>query len=1028
VLFADISGYTTQCARGDPEQMHLMLGRFYASMDAVCACYGGQVFDRVGDAVMAVFGAPVAHGNDPERALRAAIDMHDAAAGLSDCDGAPLVLHIGVACGEVAAAVIRGGSAPSYSITGNTVNLAARLQTLAAAGETLISDALYRSVALLVDVESAGPYNVKGFSSPIAAWKLLHLHVASPALSPFVGRRSELLQMTAAIDGTLFAGRGVAVLVRGNAGIGKSRFAAEVRACASEKGFDVPLEQVLDFGVARGQAAVPALLRTLMGIALSDGQSECRTALERVTDQGLVRKDEALFIASLLVVPFTPQEKAFYDAIDNSTRADRCATALAAVLVRAAKIRPILLTVEDIHWASPELLQQLLAIGQAAVQTTMILLMTSRVGDDPLNDKWRAALQGTPLLTLDLPPLRPTEANALVSEWVDAASDFAKLCVARADGNPLFLEQLLRAPHEYNAFSVPPTIQSLVLERMDRLSGPERAALQAASVLGKRFSANGLNAIDRSLVSEIDALLNADIIRRDGDEFQFAHALIQEAVYASILRSRKLALHYQIAQCIGHGEPVLRAEHLDRADDPEAAQAFLSAAQHEMQNFRVESATALARRGAALARDSAVRCELSLLYAELLRESGHSADSIIAYRSALNLPTDDAQRCHAWMGIAAGCRVTGDVTQAVAALWEAESIAQQLRLELECSQIHHMRGSVHYAQGDVLACEAEHLKALDHALRSGNAECEVRALSGLGDAQLERGRMSQALSSFHRCVTICSEKGWIAIEIPNRCMLGHCLRYAARLDDALRETRRAWSDAQQSGVVPAQVFALMTLATVLADAGLADENEQVCEQGISLARRAGARRFEASLLLSLAATRLSRGQRTESMEHAQHALALARESGLGFAGAATFGMIARAADNAGQRADALRQGEALLLQPCTGHSVLRFHVNAIEASVLASEWDNAARYAIALETFMRAEPLPWATLLVARARALIDLATGSDHGAALRRLQWLREEVFQINLGSALAAIDRALALHDTAINCDRREDSHARH
>jgi tetratricopeptide (TPR) repeat protein len=460
---------------------------------------------------------------------------------------------------------------------------------------------------------------------------------------------------------------------------------------------------------------------------------------------------------------------------------------------------------------------------------------------------------------------------------------------------------------------------------------------------------------------------------------------------------------------------VLRAEHLDRADDPDAAQACLFAARHEMRHFRFDAAMSLAQRGVALARDPALRCDLSLLCAELLRESGQSTDSIDACRAALELATDDAQRCQAWMGVAAGGRVTGNFEQALDALSEAQAMAERLQLEVECSRIHHMRGSLYYARGDVPACEAEHLQALHHAKLSANAECEVRALSGLGDAQLEQGRLRQALASFRRCVDLCAMQGWIAIEIPNRCMLGHCLRYAAALDEAVTEIQRAWVDAKTARLVPAQVFALMTLATVLVDAGRADETERVCREGLSLARRSGARRFESSLLLSLADTRLSQGRRDEARQHVDAALTLARETGLGFAGAATFGMLARAASNTEQRTSALRDGEALLTQPCLAHSVLRFYVNAIEASIEASEWDDTLRYAEALEAFMRAEPLPWARLIVARARTLADVARGAD-GTARQRLEQLRQDMLDAGVGSALAAIDAALAASESAV------------
>ena len=1017
VLFVDISGYTAQCASSDPEQVQDMLRRFYAAIETVVVRYGGQVFDRIGDAVMAVFGAPVAHGNDPERALRAALEMHDRAAGMPDCHGQPLLVHVGVARGEVVAGMIGSDAGAHYSITGDTVNLAARLQDLAEAGETLISDDLYRSTSTLLEVEAYGTHAVKGLPSPVPVWRVRSLRPASRTLSPFVGREAEFSQIVAALDSLQLTRTGSTIVIRGQAGIGKSRLVTEVRARSRAQGFDVPIQQVLDFGVARGKAAVPALLKTALGVTAPHDESACRLALEQALERGLVVGQESLFLAGLLELPLSAAEVAIYNATDNATRFQSETDALIAVLHRVARIRPVLLTIEDVHWASAEFLRQLQAVARSVVDAPVILLMTSRIEDDPLDQIWRAALQGRPLLTLDLGPLQPHEAATLARTWAEVQADVAQQCVARADGNPLFLEQLLRAPHERELTAVPPTVQSLVLERMDRLAPQERTALQAASVIGKRFTADALRTLIGKPDDHCDALSAADLIRADGDAYQFTHALIQEAIYASILKSRRCILHRQAAQWVGDSDPVLRAEHLDRAHDPEAAAAYLAAVKYERQRFRFHAAMLLTQHGMTLAGEPEVKCELSLLFAELLRESGQSADSINTYRASLELAANDLQRCHAWMGVAAGCRVTGNLAQALDALSEAQAIANQLHLDVECSQIHNTRGNLYYARGDAPACEIEHRQALYHAKQSGDAECEVRALSGLGDAQLELGHLRQALESFRRCVTLCAEQKRIAVEIPNRCMLGHCLRYAAQFGDATAEVRRSWLDAQRVGLVPAQVFALMTLATVLVDAGQFDEAEPACLDGIELARRSGARRFESSLRLSLADLRLRQGRQHDARHQIDAALALSRETGMGFAGAATFGMMARAATSAKERAHALREGEALLTHPCLARSVLRFYVSAIEACIDAAEWDHVQRYCAALEKFMRDEPFPWAILLIERARALQDFAMGANRLVARHRLQQVRKDIDDAQFRSALSAIDTVLAIVDDV--CD---------
>jgi class 3 adenylate cyclase/tetratricopeptide (TPR) repeat protein len=1011
VLFADIAGYTAQCARNDPEQVQAMLGRFFDAMDRVITTYGGNVIDRIGDAVMAVFGAPVAHGNDDQRAIRAALDMHSTATGLFDCEGQPLRLHIGIANGELVAAAIGGGGTSKYSVTGEAVNLAARLDALASPGETLISQELHDSVSATVEADALGECAIKGLAAPVSVWKLRGLHATIADRSPLVGRQAELAQLVATLDAVRDNGTGMLVVVRGEAGIGKTRLIGELRERAKVYGFDAPLGQVLDFGVGRGQDAVPMVLKSVLEIPGPADESLRRAAVSRAVDNGLIQGDEQLFVNEWFDLSQPSALKAIFDAMDNTTRVRRSGETLAGVLQRAAKVQPRLVSIEDIHWASADLLRYLAAIARAATQAPLILILTSRIEGNPLDNAWRSACRACPMLTIDLAPLRDQDAQLLASALVKEWSQFARQCVERAEGNPMFLVQLLRSAGELRAPGiVPPTIQSLVLARMDRLSEPDRVALQAAAVIGKRFSLDDLRAVADQPRYRCDALLAADLVRPDDQSFLFAHALIQEAAYSSTLKSRRRQLHLRAAERFGEGEPILRAEHLDRAGDPGASQAYLTAAIAEAERFRYDTALSLAERGAKLASTHDVGCSLTLLSGELMREKGMLNDSIAAFQAALDLAQHDVQRCHAWMGVAAGHRLTGAIAQGMEALGQAQLIAERLDLTVECSRIHHARGNLFFAQGDGAACEAEHKQALGDAQKSLNAECELQALSGIGDAHYAQGRMLTALGYFRRCVDLCHERGWIRLEVPNRSMVSACLWHEDVATAAL-EAQRACADAQRIGMLPLQIFPQTGLAMRLSDAARFDEAEQACIRGLALARAVGSGRYESLLLWTLATVRLRQGRRDEARQHLRPALALARQTGLGFFGAPIYGSLAWAASDPGERQRSLLEGEALLLERCMAHCHLWFYTQAIEATVAAVEWDRASQYADALEAFVRAEPLPSALLIAARARALRDVAHGNDRLPAMSRLRHVRDDIASAGMAWALNAIDAALIL-----------------
>ena len=562
MLFADICGYTTLCANTDPEQVQALLGQFYELTDRTVEAYGGHVLDHAGDGVFAVFGAPVAHGNDAERAVRAALDMHAGAAQLSNGSDRALALHIGIAAGEVVAAVISAGAQPKYSVTGDTVNLAARLDQVAQPGETLVSEPLFRAAARAVDAEALGEIAIKGFDKPLAVWKIRAMHPSAAEQRPFVGRHAELRQLSGLLEAVSEHGSGMAVAVRGETGIGKSRLVAEFRMRAATRGFACHTGHVLDFGVAKGQDAISVILKDLLQVCAPRDEPACRSAVDQALQSGLIDIDHEAFINDLLDLPQPGALRPIFDAMDSATRSRRTVEAVSQVCQRAANVLPRVLVFEDIHWASAALLRLLAQLTIATAESAIIMVMTTRFEGDPLDKAWRASTRRSPLTTIDLGPLRPKEARMLAADLLDTPGRFPADAIDRAEGNPLFLEQLLHSARESGISNVPATIQSIVLARMDRLATADKQALQAASVIGKRFALDALRFLIDQPSYDCEALIASELVRPEAGDYLFANALIQEGVYSSLLKSRKREIHRKAAEWFGERDPVLRAEPL----------------------------------------------------------------------------------------------------------------------------------------------------------------------------------------------------------------------------------------------------------------------------------------------------------------------------------------------------------------------------------------------------------------------------------------------------------------------------------
>jgi class 3 adenylate cyclase/tetratricopeptide (TPR) repeat protein len=962
ILFADLSGYTRLSSQLDPEEIHYILKEYFGVVDQVVDAYGGTIDKHIGDAVMAVFGAPKAHSNDPERAVRAAVEMHAAMAGLSGRIGRELKIHIGIASGRVVASGLGSRSHSAYTVTGDSVNLAARLVAMAKSGETFISDAVHGAVSDLVQVGEVGEVEVKGLERPVKVWRLEGLSEAPKRRSEtlFVGRRAEIHQFESVLATYHETETGQTVYVRGEAGIGKSRLVQAFAELAEKEGFACHSSLVLDFGVGRGQDAIRGLLRSLLA------QNDMPEAVgsvdlaERILAEGLIDETHLVFLHDLLDLPRSDDMLAVYDAMDNDTRIRGKQDCLTTLVERLSARRPLMLMIEDVHWADALTLAYLAQLSALVSRARILLIMTSRTEGDPLDQAWRQAAGGPSLMTIDLAPLNRKEAMVLARGFVDANRRLALTSIERAEGNPLFLEQLLRSTAADGEEDVPGSVQSIVLSRVDRLSASDKRALQAAAVLGQRFSPEILRYLMGDPDYRFDNLISHHLLRQLGREFLFSHALIWESVYASILREARQKLHERAAEWFANRDPDLYAEHLERAQDPRAPAAYAQASALQARHFHFERAIGLCERGLALATDKADRYQLYMRKGEYLREMGRPGDSIAVYHSALDATDDDIERCQAWIGLAAGMRVTDEFDEALDNLDRAEAVAQANALDLELSQIHYYRGNLYFPLGNIEGCLQEHEKALDFAGRAAAPACEARALSGLGDAHYARGRMITALGYFRRCIALCRQQGFGRIEVGNQYMVAWGRVYINELAGALKEARSAVDAALRAGHQRAEMVALLTVGRILVEQGDLTAAEPQLERGLALADSLGAKRFKPFLMIYLARLRFAQhGPKPETEAMLREAYEISEQTGISFLGPWVLGTLALVSEDRKVSSDALAQGEALLRQDCVGHNYFAFYRAAMEVALRQQDWDEVERYAEALEAYTRPEPLPW---------------------------------------------------------------------
>ncbi len=1012
VLFADLSGFTALSQTLDPEQVRELVGRFTALVDGVIVGYDGTVDKHIGDAVMALFGAPKAHDDDPLRAARAALDIHEALGQWSETAGRRLQAHIGIASGEVVAGAIDRAGARDYTVLGESVNLAARLVGKAEPGQTLLSDGVYRALAGRAACEALGEIWLKGVDAPVRAWRLRAVSADAPAAarSPFIGRQAELQQFGSIVAACLARNAGHVIYVRGEAGIGKTRLIDQMRSYAESQGFVAHRTLVLDFGVGKGQDPIRTLLQSLLGLSPASETPARRSAAARLKRDGVVSEQQLVFLNDFLDLPQVGEWRRLYDAMDNAARNRGKRAVASAIVADACRREPTLILVEDLHWADPPTLAHLAAFASAMAAGPGLLAMTSRVEGDPLDAAWRASCGGAPFATIDLGPLRPDEALSLAGGFIDTSQRIARACIERAGGNPLFLEQLLRNAEEGSSEAIPASIQSLVLARMDRLSQRDRQAFQTAAVIGQRFDLALLRRLLGAPDYVCDGLIAAALVLPEGDDFLFAHALIQEGAYSSLLRSRRRELHRQAAEWFADRDLALAAQHLDRAEDDQAAAAYLQAALAQRAAYRSDTALRSVERGLEIARADADRYALMCLKGDLQRDLGDTAASIATYRAALASAPDELALCRAQIGLAEGLRVNEGLEEALALLKAAQQVAERDDAAAELARLHHLRGNIYFPLGNIDGCREEHERGLAWARRSGSPEAEARSLGGLADAAYAQGRMRTAFEHFSRCVALSREHGFGRIEVANWSMVGFSRMYLNEAKEAREDGDGAARAAALVGQPRAEMLSEFLRVFACCEVGDYDGMSECLDRSLRIARQLGARRFEAQGLEMQGRFLLAKDRRKEADQVLREGLAICREFGTQFCGPKLVSMLSRVVEDPRERAALLAEGAEMLKRGAVSHNHLWYHRDAIEAFLVAGDSEAVMRHVVALEEYARAEPLPWSDLFAARGRALAArLATGGESGWR-DELARIRSALVSAGFRPFLPAVEAALA------------------
>jgi class 3 adenylate cyclase/tetratricopeptide (TPR) repeat protein len=794
VMFCDLVESTTLASSLDPEEYRTILNAYHEVCAGTVAECGGFVAKYMGDGVLAYFGYPQAHEDDAVRAVNAGLALTEQVARVPVPAGLdPLRARVGIATGLVIVGdLIGAGAAQERSVVGETPNLAARLQTLASPGAVVIAPATRRLLRSGFDLGELGPQNLKGFAAPTAVWQVLgtravesRFEARGTGATPLIGRTEELWLLTQRWEQAR-GGKGQVALLSGEAGIGKSRIAREFRDhLQSEPHADVQCQCSPFFSNSPLHPFVERIERDA-GFRQDDPPGERLVKLETLLAQAA---DNVLTVAPVFAAMLSLPIGDRYgpSPYDPGQQRELTMEALIGYLLSLARRRPLLLLAEDLHWADPTTLEVLDRLVNRLGSEHVLLLITARPEFLP---RWRARPDVTLIPLAGLSQRETADLAQAVAGTAELPADVFRQILDRTDGVPLFVEELTQAVLERESGAVPATLHDSLMARLDRVPAA-KAVAQQASVIGREFTYDLLAGInpqgEPGLRAALRQLVSAGLVSMRGTPpgatCMFKHALVRDAAYGSLLKSRRQELHGRVAEVLERGcpdvvarQPELVAHHLSEARLPDRAVFYWQrAADHAARRQAHEEAIAHCMRG--------------LEMVNLIPDQGLRGQHELQLQVRLG---NSATSAKGWSAAEVG-----------RAFYRARDLCAELGDDRLLHPILVGLFGFHVVDAELRTAERIGLDLLALGDARNDRVLRVDGHKSLLNARYKLGKFEEALEHFERGLSLYEEGPWPASLIeqfddpaPHLLVLGGCVLWVRGYPD---RARRAVADAIAAG-------------------------------------------------------------------------------------------------------------------------------------------------------------------------------------------------------------------------------------
>ncbi len=907
VLFVDLTGYTPLSESLDPEVLYEIVQKYIRTLADSVHNFDGMVDKLTGDGLMALFGAPLAYENNAERAIRAALEMEEAVSHLNlefrdQLQGHQLAVHMGINNGTVVVGGVGNERIMNYTAIGDTVNIAARLEEISQAGEILVSENIFRRTQPLFEFREPKLTELKGIKDPIYIYQVSGFK-ANPGSTrglqelggTYVGHKSEIHQIQKMISQLVNDKVGSLLLVTGEAGIGKSRMMREIQSRLLDEQVNVMIGHTLTYRKSIPYWIFQDVFRNLWQLKQFGGEIRHEVMISVIEELMGEEADQVLpYLEYLMGMHISDEHIAKgIEHLDGEQLRLRIFLTVRRVLVKIARRKPVVLVLDDLHWADEGSLDLINFLIDAVEEEPIMIYGISRPYEGGAVERIRShaekALSSQRSLFIELKALAIAETHELFEIMIqmeDFPAEFREYIIRRSAGLPLYMEEILRMLIEDNVIyfqddtwrmnpsakleevGVPETLQGLILARFDRLNLTQRHVIQSAAVIGNPFSVNVLDKMldkysRKEILDTLNYLAQHDFIEPQSyglsRGYRFRHGLVSDAIYSTLLARERKNLHQQVAEAIesvnkGHLEEQVEilAHHYSRSYQLDRALSYLvMAGKKAMRDFANEQArqhfvTALGLLSK-IGYTTELAYDIQTGLGDILVVNGEYPAARSHYSTALEIILEDGTPF--WLQhqstlhrkIATTFERQGDYEKALARLQAAEMVLTESDEsdQIELASIYNDIGWTHFRRGNVDVAETHLMNALEIVMDTDEYQVIASIYNRLGGIYFTKGDMDKADFYTRQSLDLREKMGELALAARSYNNLGLIAWKRGRLTDAMSYFERSFETQKELGDIEVLIELNTNLGFLQMEYGRPELAERYILEAIEMARKVG---------------------------------------------------------------------------------------------------------------------------------------------------------------------------------------------